>query len=227
MDFSAVQVWGDSILKGVIFNVERGRYSILKQNALSIIGEKLGIELVNKSRMGRTAPEALETMKGESGDMTNTAVVIELGGNDCDFDWAEVAARPEDEHVCKTPSQKFTSSLEGIINLVRSRSGIPIICTLPPLDAKRYFNWITRDGLSRENILKYICVPERIYRWQEYYSLLAMRVAARMKCDCLPIREAILERLRGEDIWCVDGIHLNQTGHDMMADAVIRAAQGV
>ncbi len=31
----------------------------------------------------------------------------------------------------------------------------PILMTLPPLHAKRYFDFITRDGLNKDNILQF------------------------------------------------------------------------
>ena len=98
-----------------------------------------------------------------------------------------------------------------------------MLSTLPPLDADRYFNWVSQ-GLSRENILKYIGgAAARIYRWQEYYSTMALRLSAEMQCLCLPLREYFLERLNGEDIHSLDGIHLNELGHRMMAEAALTA----
>lgn len=62
--------------------------------------------------------------------------------------------------------------------MVSRAGGTPVLCTLPPIDCARYFAWITRDGLSKEHILRFLGVQERIYRWQEYYSTVALRVAA-------------------------------------------------
>ncbi len=44
-----------------------------------------------------------------------------------------------------------------------------------------------------------------------------------MQCLCLPLREYFLERLNGEDIHSLDGIHLNELGHRMMAEAAMQA----
>ena len=193
MKVEAIRVWGDSILKGIVFDSARKRYTIIKDNALSLLSEKVVTPIQNFSRMGATAPEALKALKAKLADasLENQIVVFEVGGNDCDFDWKAVA-------------------------------DTPVLCTLPPIDCARYFAWITRDGLSKEHILRFLGVQERIYRWQEYYSTVALRVAAQTNSLCLPLREAFLERVRGEDVLCEDGIHPNALGHRIIAETAMR-----
>ncbi len=35
MNWKGIQVWGDSVLKGVVFDSGRNRYCVLKENAVS------------------------------------------------------------------------------------------------------------------------------------------------------------------------------------------------
>lgn len=223
MNITSIQIWGDSVLKGIFFDETRKRYAILRDNAARLVEQELEVPVINHSRMGCTAPEGLAELSGDSTPMNETLVLIEYGGNDCDMDWAAVAAAPEGEHFPKTPPALFEQALRSIVSLVRARGGIPVLSTLPPLDADRYFNWVSQ-GLSRENILKYIGgAAARIYRWQEYYSTMALRLSADMQCLCLPLREYFLEKLNGQDIHSLDGIHLNELGHRMMAEAALTA----
>ncbi len=99
--------------------------------------------------------------------------------------------------------------------------GTPLLCSLPPLDPRRYLKWIVKDGLDEGRILRFLGVPERIYRWQEYYSALVMRVASEINCRWLPLREAFLAVVRGEDVLCEDGIHPNDQGHRLIYDAAV------
>ena len=94
--------------------------------------------------------------------------------------------------------------------------------SLPPLEQERYFSFITR-GLSAENILHWLGDTDHLYRWQEYYSTMALRLSADMQCLCLPLREYFLEKLNGQDIHSLDGIHLNELCHRMMAEAALTA----
>ena len=224
MKVEAIRVWGDSILKGIVFDSARKRYTIIKDNALSLLSEKVVTPIQNFSRMGATAPEALKALKAKLADasLENQIVVFEVGGNDCDFDWKAVADTPEAEHQPKTPVAVFADVLHEFVSVVSRAGGTPVLCTLPPIDCARYFAWITRDGLNKEHILRFLGVQERIYRWQEYYYTVALRVAAQTNSLCLPLREAFLERVRGEDVLCEDGIHPNALGHRIIAETAMR-----
>jgi len=117
--------------------------------------------------------------------------------------------------------EQFTASLREMANHVREMGGTPLLCTLPPLDCHRYLKWIVKDGLDENRILSYLGVPERIYRWQEYYSSMVLKVASEVNCRWLPLREAFLSAVRGEDVLCVDGIHPNDQGHKLIYDAAV------
>ncbi len=225
---SEILIMGDSVFKGVIFDSARQRYALLKNSAVQLLSGLLPLPIVNRSQMGRTAPEGLALLQAQPpSELKGRVVVLEFGGNDCDFDWRAVAGNPELPHTPNTPAGAFTDALFRMISRVRDCGGRPVLATLPPLDANRYLNWITRDGLSRESILRFIGEPARIYRWQEFYSTLILRLAAETLCECVPIREAFLEQVRGEDVLCADGIHPNESGHKIIADAAYHFAQGL
>ena len=222
MQYAGIQVWGDSVLKGVVYDPVRSRYTLLKDSAIAMLSETFRVPFENLSRMGRTAPEALTAMKSmEPEAFQNKLVVIEYGGNDCDFNWAAVAREPEAPHAPHTPVEQFTASLKEMAQHVRQMGGTPLMCSLPPLDPRRYLQWIVKDGLDENRILKFLGVPERIYRWQEYYSSLVLKVAAEVNCRWLPLREAFLSAVRGEDVLCQDGIHPNDQGHKLIYDAAV------
>ena len=78
MKVEAIRVWGDSILKGIVFDSARKRYTIIKDNALSLLSEKVVTPIQNFSRMGATAPEALKALKAKLADasLENQIVVF-------------------------------------------------------------------------------------------------------------------------------------------------------
>lgn len=222
MQYAGVQVWGDSVLKGVVYDPARSRYTLLKDSAIALLSKTFRVPFENLSRMGRTAPEALKAMREmDASSFRDKLVVIEYGGNDCDFNWAAVARSPEAPHAPNTPVDQFTGALKAMAEYVRSAGGTPLLCSLPPLDPRRYLKWIVRDGLDEGSILSFLGAPERIYRWQEYYSTLVMKVAAEVNCRWLPLREAFLAAVRGEDMLCEDGIHPNDRGHRLIYEATV------
>ena len=146
-------------------------------------------------------------------------VVLEYGGNDCDFDWADVAAHPDDEHQPHTPINDFVACYREMIDMLMQRGIRPILMSLPPLDASRYFDWITKGGLNRENILHWLGDVQRIYRFHERYSIAITNLARQLNCRYVDVREAFLAVPRCGDLLCADGIHPNEKGHRVMQEA--------
>lgn len=149
-------------------------------------------------------------------------MLIEYGGNDCDFDWAAVAKEPGREHLPKTMLSQFGESLKQIAELVRSRGGLPVLCSLPPLHAARYFEWISK-GLSKEGIMKYLGEVQSIFHWQQAYSDKVLNAAEELGCAFLPLRDAFVNYTGEEDLMCIDGIHPNAQGHAVMAHQALIA----
>lgn len=151
---------------------------------------------------------------------------LEFGGNDCDYDWAQVAQRPLDPHQPKTPLEIFLSQLREMVHLAKQKGMEPVMMTLPPIHAERYFNFFTRGGLNRENILLWLGDIQFIYRWHERYNAAVIRVAKECGCLLADVREAFLGQRHYEDLLCADGIHPNEKGHILM-DGVLEDYGGV
>ncbi|PWS21688.1 SGNH/GDSL hydrolase family protein, partial [Enterococcus faecium] len=77
----------------------------------------------------------------------------------------------------------------------------PILMTLPPLHAKRYFEFITRNGLIKDNILQFLGGDvEMIYRWQERYSNTISRIAAETGSHIIDVRDSFLAEFHYENL---------------------------
>ncbi len=107
-----IGIWGDSLLQGVVLDEKQGRYSILENNCAVAVAKRTGLAVCNNSRFGCTAPKGMKSLNRTlEGDAAFSAAIIEFGGNDCDFNWEEVAAAPEREHIPKTPLEAFTNAM--------------------------------------------------------------------------------------------------------------------
>ena len=144
------------------------------------------------------------------------AALIEFGGNDCDYDWAAIAREPEKEHQPKTPLGLFTERLREMVALARQKGMRPVMTTLPPIHARRYFDFFTRGGLSRENILLWLGDVERIYRWHERYNGAVIQTARDCGVPLIDVRDAFLSERRYGELLCADGIHPNAGGHALI-----------
>lgn len=218
-----VIVWGDSVAKGVVYDESRGRYVLSPITAASIAGERLGLEIVNRSRMGATVTEGERMMAADlARGLTADMAIIEYGGNDCDFDWKAVSASPDAMHDPKTPAPLFEAKLRGMIDTV-SRAGIePMLVTLPPIVSARYFDFISR-GLDATHILHWLGDKDHIYRYHERYSAMIARIARDCGCRLLDLRGEFLALWNSERLFCFDGIHPNADGQRFMGESIVRA----
>ena len=220
-DIQSVTVWGDSVMKGVIFDERKGRYALLPESGAEKASKALGLRLRNRSRMGCTVTKGLSIVKKDLQQPVDSEVaLLEFGGNDSDYDWAQVAASPDDVHQPKTPLPLFENELTDMVRTVRQKGITPVMMTLPPIHANRYFEFFTRNGLNKDNILRWLGDVEFIYRWHERYNAAVVRVSQQCQCLLADIREVFLGQRHYEDWLCVDGIHPNEKGHAAMEEVL-------
>jgi lysophospholipase L1-like esterase len=137
-----IQVWGDSILKGVIYDETKQKYVILKHTALNDATENTSCEICNYSKFGQTVLHARPKLEAHlKDDSRPDMILIEMGGNDCDFNWKEVGDAPEEEHIPNTPLDVYARTVSEFVDRIRENGIVPVLTTLPPLDPQRYFDW--------------------------------------------------------------------------------------
>ncbi|MDP4133620.1 MAG: SGNH/GDSL hydrolase family protein [Bacillota bacterium] len=224
MSVTDICVFGDSIGKGVVLQPETSHYKIIKMNLEELLRRK-DINIKNYSMFGCTVSKGLSIIKRHTNELMGyKTVFLEWGGNDCDFEWSEIADNPEKEHIAKTPLAEFGALYKEAIDEIRSNGGNPTILTLPPLEPNRYFNWVSR-GINKDNILKWLGNVDMIYRWQEMYNIEAMLLAAKMAVPIIDIRSAFLKCNNYRDFLCLDGIHPNKDGHELIYRTIAKQCQ--
>ena len=211
-----VTVYGDSILRGVRF--QEGRY-VIDRSWETRLAEIFGLKITNRSRFGNTLRKAMPAIERDSQTLCDGEeyALLELGGNDCDYNWAEVADAPEAEHQCKTPPETFLTGYRRAIRLLRDSGRRVILATLPPINSELYLRFLCRDGLNRDNIVRWLGDVEHIYRWQESYSGMVERLAREENVPLVDLRSAFLRDFRRpEALLCADGIHPSMQGQDLI-----------
>lgn len=218
-----VILWGDSLGKGVVWNADRGRYGHAETSAAQVVSEELRICINNRSRFGSTAPQGLELMERDLNDgLSADAAVIEFGGNDCNFDWAGISDEPDANHDPVTLPEQYMKTLRVMVSRIREHGIRPILITLPPINAERYFQFLIGDKLNPDHVLRWLGDVHRIYRFQEMYSAIAATVAYELdvglldlRRKCLAVPDFITKFL------CADGLHMNENGQLFTGQAVI------
>jgi len=237
MELKEVWMFGDSVARGIVLD-EHGSYTPIKDSFAEEAAQRLGIGLVNKARFGCTITKGLRIVRDflthnllnrqhiETMDSISQPKValLEFGGNDCNFDWPAVAADPHREYEPATPIDVFRKVYGEVILSLRDQGYAPVLLTLPPLDAERYFDWFTRGGLDKDAILFWLGDVQFIYRWHEGYNDVVWEVAMNYDCPVIDIRANFLQQKHVSNLLCIDGIHPNRAGHKLIEDAILEYA---
>ena len=215
-----VTVYGDSILRGVRYQEER---YVIDRSWEETLARDFGLQITNRSRFGNTIGKAMPRIEkdSETPGEGEAYALLELGGNDCDYDWAAISDAPEAEHACKTPPAAFLEAYRRAIRLLRAGGRRVVLASLPPVHSERYLRFLCRGGLSRENIVRWLGDVEHIYRWQESYSGMVERLAREERVPLVDLRGAFLrDGRRPEALLCADGLHPSEQGQGLIFDAL-------
>lgn len=216
-----ITAFGDSVLKGVIY--EDDHYKISDASFQKICEESFGITIENKAKFGSTITKG-ETIFERNLDMIRNSsgpyVVLEFGGNDCDFNWKEVSEDPDAEHLPMSTIENFTSTYTCIIQEIKKLGKTPVLLSLPPIDSARYFKHISK-GLSGDNIMRWMRNDRQyITNWHERYNIEIFKLAIANEVPVVDITSIFLEKKNYSYYLCEDGIHPNVKGHKLIAEAI-------
>lgn len=213
-----LQIYGDSIMKAVVVD-ENYKYHSVSRGLLENLQLQTGVEAVNRAHFGYTTEKGQAVLRRDlENGLSCQAALLEFGGNDCDHNWAEVAADPDGEHLPQTTLQRFLDNLQAMAQALLSAGVQPILMTLPPLDAQRYLDFIGRLGSDKAAVLHWLGDVQMIYRWQEMYSAAIARLAARLGLPLVDVRSRLLSRRDYSQLIARDGIHLTEAGYTLVFD---------
>lgn len=219
MMINKLTLFGDSIIKGVTYSNEHKKYKLCKLDYSFLSQHDIAFE--SYSRMGSTIDKGFEFIMDRRDELdSETLTIVEFGGNDCNFDWAQFSANPESDFLPFTPEELFLSVYRKAINAIKQTGSAVAVATLVPLDSAKFFRWITK-GLDSQAILNWLGDENMLGRWQEYYSNLAQQVAMETNCPIIDLRSEFLKTRNYNELISEDGIHPTQKGYDLIVDKII------
>jgi len=216
---------GDSVTKGRVW-AEGDRPRITRNNYPALLARLLpGANVINAGVTGDTSGDLLARFETSVAAHHPEVVVIEGGGNDCNFRWADVAAEPTADHAPIVSERTFAANLAALVERARSIGAKSILTTLPPLDSARYYAYLRQ--IYSDAIAPFICRVGGIYYWHERYSRIVGDVGRASGAAVARVRELFLST---GDFFCLishDGIHPSEAGYRIVAQAVYQALLAV
>ncbi|HEY8889149.1 MAG TPA: SGNH/GDSL hydrolase family protein [Clostridium sp.] len=222
-DSYVIVAYGDSITKGIIYDDKRSKYATLKENFTSIVENKIKGPVYNAGKFGNTILRGARKMYNDVIKKSPDMVLVEFGGNDCDYNWDDIAKNPDLEYKPNTDIFTFRETLLTMIDTLKINHILPVLMTLPPLDPLKYFNWISKeDSFAEKNILSWLGTKDRLFTWHNSYSKMITEVANETGTLLIDVRSAFLKYSDYSQLLCIDGIHPNTEGQSLIATVILK-----
>ena len=211
---------GDSITKGKVWNEDERRPYITDNSYPGILKKLLNSDVENEGICDINTDVMLKHLGNEIKFDEGSSVIIEMGGNDCNPKWKEIKRDPDGIHDAIVPLGRFKENMVKIINIIKGYGAAPILSTLPPLDADRYFSLLRK--VFGMDIKRWIDREGGIYKWQEKYSDAVGAIARKMSIPLIDIRSSFLNTADYKKYMSYDGVHPNEQGYTQIANECCR-----
>ena len=219
---------GDSVMKGIITDNQQQdagvfKYRISDESFVCKCEQRLGRPIENLARFGNTIVNGLKLLDRyiDKMDMEDW-VVTEFGGNDCNFNWKSVAEDPEKKHMPMVGLEAFGENYRIMIDRIKATGAKPILLTLPILESRLFFDFVSR-GLNQDNIMRWLGGDVNyINNWHEQYNLEIFKIGLEMEVRVIDISTIFLKQRDLGAYYCADGMHPNELGHGLIADAIMK-----
>lgn len=221
-----IAVFGDSLMKGTLPDAQLRYHFHTDLFEAPLAG--LHAEVTNRSVFGATSRKGITLVQRDlaRGHRYDWALV-EYGGNDCNYDWPDVAAHPEQNHDPVVPADEFRANMTAIVQMLREAGIRPIFTTLPPIDEVKYLACIDHNGASAAGVMQWLGDVRRIYRTQERYSGLVRTIADELDVPCVDPRERFLDGGDPRALNADDGIHLSEAGYRLFYKTLIEQIRAI
>ena len=223
-----ITVFGDSIAKGIVFR--DNCYQVAQDNVIALLERHYNVSIENMAQFGQTLRrindrQLVQRYLRRIDETENNLAVFCIGGNDCSFDWNSVQHTPSEAHTSATTPAEFFELLKENVSLLQSRGVHVMILNLPPLDSEEYFRKYIAEKYDPERVMSFLKEDiANIYRHQEFFSLMLTKFALTNGCSLADIRSRFLWKNDMRELLCEDGIHLNERGQRVMAEAIVDEA---
>jgi lysophospholipase L1-like esterase len=173
------------------------------------------VTVVNKGVFNDNSDLLMSRLEKDVIDEHPDFAIVEIGGNDCNFKWEEVAENPWEEHEAIVPLERYLDNIKKIIMDIQQNGITPIISTLPPLDPVRFYKSISEKYGS--DVSHWISKVGGLEHWHGLYNRNLNRLAEELGVFKIDVRAAIKHAGDLTDLISDDGIHLTAEGYKALS----------
>jgi lysophospholipase L1-like esterase len=212
--------FGDSVTRGISYvqgrlRIVKDNYPALLQNAISIFNP---VQVLNKGVFNDNSSLLVDRLEKDVLAEQPSYVLIQIGGNDCNFHWDEVALCPNQTHEPFVPIQTYQENIENMIVRIRNTGAIPVIMSLIPLDPVRYYRKLAE--IHGPSIAHWIAVCGGIEYWHAKYNAALEPIIRKLNVLTIDVRRSFLQSADMTKIISDDGIHPTTEGYFLLAAAI-------
>ncbi|MFB6467162.1 SGNH/GDSL hydrolase family protein [Cytobacillus sp. Hz8] len=215
--------FGDSLTRGVSF--VKGRLKIIKENYPNFLQELFSsspeeTRIINKGVFNDNSDSLVQRLEKDVIKQHPDYTIIEIGGNDCNFIWKNVAEMPEEKHLPIVPLERYIENVKTIISRLKEEGITPVILTLPPLDPVRYYQYLV--NLYGKSISHCISTVGGIEHWHGLYNRALNSFVDGMDAFKIDVRTALKKAGDLSQLISDDGIHLTSKGYQELSQSIFR-----
>ena len=214
----SLNVFGDSVLRGAGYDSTSGRLIVNDRFGLGDVAARAGFSIRNFSKFGCTITKAWDYIQRMFQKIDCDMVLMNFGGNDCDYNWKAVSKRPGDSHAPNTSIEDFRSTYDRMLDYIKERRSLPVLATLVPVQEDVYLDHVCRtQNLDRESIRRWRDGLETdLASHQKKYSDAVVEIARSGEVPLLDIRSAFESEKDPKSLMGPDGIHPNARGQKVI-----------
>ncbi len=213
-----LSIFGDSILKGVVYNGNGPKRYSLYESTLCEKLRRAGFHADNRSRMGYTVKDGEREIDQFIESEKPSSVLLEYGGNDSMYRWKEISEHPDQVHGRVVDIGSFANTYSSIIRKLQDRGFDVTLSTIIPIDPERYIAHVS-GKLSYENIMRWLGGTDRLSEMHDQYNDAIKSLAAGFGCGLIDLRSAFDGQDRSA-LLSGDGIHPTRLGHKKIEELI-------
>lgn len=211
---------GDSVTRGVSY--VRGRMRIVKTNYPALLQADLagipGLDVMNRGVFNDNSDGLLSRIERDVFAENADAVLVEIGGNDCNFRWDEVAQRPLASHDAVVPLERYIANLTRIVEMCRRAQITPVLLTILPLDPVRYYRHVSQQ--YGQSIAHWIGRCGGIEHWHGMYNRALKQLTQYLNVMSIDVRTGFKRSGDLADLLSEDGVHPTESGYKTLSRLV-------